>query len=111
MHECAIVWVTVRVLLCARARMSMRAVCRIEQGDPELTVADFAGSTIFALKAVALTEQLCAALKTSTTVKVCVCVCVCVRARACVRARVRACVCPSLSLSLTVLLTVGRWWT
>ena len=93
MHECAIVWVTVRVLLCARARMSMRAVCRIEQGDPELTVADFAGSTIFALKAVALTEQLCAALKTSTTVKV------------------RACVCTSFSLSLTVLLTVGRWWT
>ena len=100
MHECAIVWVTVRVLLCARARMSMRAVCRIEQGDPELTVADFAGSTIFALKAVALTEQLCAALKTSTTVKVCVCVCVRARARACARVCVPVCALLCLCLSL-----------
>ena len=67
-------------------------MCRIEQGDPELTVADFAGSTIFALKAVPLTEQLCAALKTSTTVKVCAC--------ACGRARGRA-ACASLSVCVS----------
>jgi hypothetical protein len=41
----------------------------IEKNDPSLTVADFAGSTIYALKAVPLTEQLCAALKASTHVK------------------------------------------
>ena len=72
-------------------------MCRIEQGDPELTVADFAGSTIFALKAVALTEQLCAALKTSTTVKVCVCA----RARARVRARACACLCVPFFVSVS----------
>jgi hypothetical protein len=35
----------------------------IEENDPSLTEADFAGSTIFALKSQALTEQLCAALR------------------------------------------------
>ena len=35
----------------------------IEENDPSLTEADFAGSTIFALKSQTLTEQLCAALR------------------------------------------------
>ena len=35
----------------------------IEDNDPSLTEADFAGSTIFALKSQTLTEQLCAALR------------------------------------------------
>ena len=41
----------------------------VEKNDPSLTECDFNGSTIFALKAPALTEQLCAALRTNEHVK------------------------------------------
>ena len=42
----------------------------IEEDDASLTEADFAGSTIYALKSQVLTEQLCNALKSSTHVRV-----------------------------------------
>ena len=42
----------------------------VEKNDPTMTECDFNASTIFALKAPALTEQLCAALRTNEHVKV-----------------------------------------